>query len=463
MSMKMEKAKTLFDALSLLQMGALDTKEEFKAFYVAAAKARNAEEQDRTTMTLLSIKAARTPCHILFSGHLGCGKSTELRRLGNLLEEAHFLVGIGMCVGNLNMNTLKHTDLILFILETLLKCAKDKNIPVHKSTLENIENYWKEEYTKIIKVETFAGSEISGSAELRTPTLLEKVFSIVASVRGSLRAQTDEQEEYRRKMEPSLPLFIGMVNDVIEDIRSEGVKKGFNDAPPVVMLDQLEKATPEVAKELFEKHSQDLVRLKAHLVIPFPIDRRYTPSYNQIKSYYSSEWTLPMIKLRTWDAQTRTYTPFNTGKEVLREIILKRMDETLFAGDVLNNIIEKTGGFLRDLFTVVYDATLNAAARESGCTEKKNMIDEEDMMVALIKLQSSISAGFPDSGRARLERIKNGEKHYAADEELMVFLRSGAVFEYNGKRWVDLHPLVLEWLDETRAEKEAVSGTKLET
>jgi len=437
-----EKAKTLFDSLSLLQMGALDTKEEFEAFYVAASEARNAEEQDRTTMTMLSIQASRVPCHILFSGHLGCGKSTELWRLGSLLEEASYLVGIGICDENLDMNTVKYTDLILFILETLLKCAKDKKVPVRAKTLENIENYWKEEYSKIISIQKNAGIEINGSAELKTPNLLSKVFAIVASVRGILRAQSDEREEYRRKMEPSLNLFIGMINDVIEDIRNAGIKKGFNDAPPIVLLDQLEKSTREVAAELFEKHSQDLVRLKVHLVIPFPIEMRYTPSYNQVKNYYTGEWILPMIKQQTWNEQTRTYTPFNQGKAVLRDIIFKRMDEALFADGVLDYMIEKTGGFLRDLFTVVYDAALNAVARKSV------RIEENDMMVSLTKLQSSISCRFPDSSRARLERIKNGEKYYASDEELMALLGSGAVFEYNGKRWVDLHPLVLDWLND---------------
>ena len=453
---KPEKAKTLFDSLSILQMGALDTKEEFEAFYVSASQARNADEQDRTTMTMLSIQAAKNPCHILFSGHLGCGKSTELWRLCNLLEDNNYLVGLGICDDNLDMTTVKYTDLILFILETLLRCARDKKIPVRTKSLENIENYWKEEYTEITEVQKSAGIEIDTSIEGRTPTILAKVFSVVASVRGSLRTQSDKREEYRRKMEPSLNLFIGMVNDVIKDIRTAGIKKGFKDAPPIVLLDQLEKANREVAAELFEKHSQDLVRLNVHLVVPFPIEMRYTPNYNQIKNYFSCDWILPMIKLRSWDDQKQSYASFDIGKEVLRNIIFKRMDDTLFAEGVLDYIIEKTGGFLRDLFTVIFDAALNGTARKS------NRIEEKDMMVALTKLQSGISCRFPESGRARLERIKNGEKRYASDEELMVFLGSGAVFEYNGKRWVDLHPLVEDWLEETRAEKEKVGDKQRE-
>lgn len=455
MPFELKKADSLFDSLSLLKVGALDSKEEFAAFYVAAAGARNAEEMDRTEQTMISIQVSPSPRHILYSGHLGCGKSTELRRLGSMLKQEGFLVGIGVCDENLDLTTVKYTDLILFILETLLRCAQDENIPVCEKTLTNIESYWKEEHAITFTDTTDAGVKAGASIEAQTPKLLSRVLSISASVRSDLRIQSEKRNEYRRKLEPSLNVFIGLVNDFIDDIRSAGVKKGFKDAPPIVLLDQLEKANVEAMADLFEKHSQDLVRLRLHLVIPFPIYMCYTPSYNQIKNYYSDEWIIPMIKLQTWDEKTKTYDPFAPGAEILHKIITKRMDESLFTEGVLAKIIEKTGGFLRDLFTVVYDAALNAVTieiskAEEKDKEEKSRIEEKDMLVALEKLQSSISRMFPNSSRARLEKIKSGEKHYASDQELMVLMQSGAVFEYNGKRWVDLHPLVADWLDDTR-------------
>ena len=443
-------AKTLFESLSRLRKRALVTEEEFEAYYVPASEARNAEETDRTLKTLLSIQTADEPCHILFSGHLGCGKSTELRRLGRELEADGFLVGIGVCEENLDMNTVKYTDLILFILETLLKCAEEKKIPINEKSLEHIEDYWKSVHTTVQEDKNVVGIGIGGAIEARTPGLLAQVFSAVVSVRSLLSTQSEARDEYRRVIEPSFSTFIGLVNEVISDIRQAGMRAGFKDAPPVVLLDDLEKANRDATAELFDKHSQDLTKLHLHLVIPFPIEMCYTPSYNQIRNHYNSgsgEWILPMIKLRDWDEKTRTYKPFEKGPEILRSIISRRMDKGLFVGNTLDTMIEKTGGFLRHLFTAVFEAALNAASRQSP------HIEEKDVTVALQKVQDSVSRMFPDSGRARLERIKNGDKHYAADEELMVFLRSGAVFEYNGKRWVDLHPLVLDWLEETQGEK----------
>ena len=453
MHSQLAKANTLFDSLSLLQMGALDSKEEFDTFYVAAAEARNAAEGDRTIKTLLSIEASKRPCHILYSGHMGCGKSTELRRLCHELKGSRFIVGIGVCDENLDMTTMQHTDLILFIMETLLKCANDNNIQVSGDALANIEDYWKDERSTTIDKTSDASLAVGVGLEAKTPNLLAKVLLAVGSARSDLRIQSEKRDTLRRKIEPDLNTFIGMVNDLIDSIRAAGANKGFRDAPPVILLDQLEKVGKDVAADLFEKHSQDLTRLRSSLVLPFPIEMCYTPSYNMVKNYYTDEWILPMVKLRTWSEQHKGYEPYEKGKETLRAIIHRRMADCLFSGNTLDMIIEKTGGFLRDLFRVVYDAALNAIVRQGKSTEAQNvgiLIEAPDAMAALANLQSSITRRFPDSCRERLGKIKNGEKRYAFDEELMMLLRSGAVFEYNGERWVDLHPLVSDWLGKTR-------------
>ena len=441
----LRQAKTLRESLPYLKYKELNNEEKFNAFYEPVSIARNDMEQDRTMKTALFIYAAVEPCHIIYSGHIGCGKSTELYRLSRMLKDEGYIVGIGDCYKNLDMKTVKYTDVILFILETLLKCADENGIPVKKETLENIEAYWDTVHTTV--KENGFGSEISvnSAVEARSPGILAKVFSIIISVRGLLRSNSDIRDEYRRVIEPKFSSFIEMVNDVIDDIRTVREQRGFLRTIPVILLDQLEKADPDASVELFEKHSQELTQLHLHLIIPFPIEMCYKPSYNQIKNFFEHEWILPMIKLRNWEEKTLSYAPYPIGKEVLRSVINKRMDEKLFAEGVLDNMIEKTGGFLRHLLDAVFEAGLNASVK-GGI-----IIDETDMNVSLTNLQASITRMFPDSGIPRLEKIINGEKYYASDEELMVFLRCGAVFEYNGKRWVDVHPLIFDWINETRA------------
>ena len=442
-----KKAETLYEALSVFQLCALETADDFDQFYVEAAEARNADEYDRTKKTMVAIKASKSPCHILFSGHKGCGKSTELYRLYNMFKNDGYLVAIGRCDSNLNMNTMEYTDLILFILETLFKCAQENDLAIDESILKSIESYWNKIH-EIVKEKT-GETKVEGSisANVKSPSLLARVLSLTASFRSDLSLSSKNSDVIRETIKPRLDLFYSIANDFINNIQISGVQRGFKDTFPIVLIDQLEKANIEVLINLFENHSQDLTKLQSHLVFPFPIEMCYKPSYHYIKNYFTEEWVLPMIKLRTWDEQTHSYVEFNTGKTVLRSIVEKRMNINKISDGILDDIINKTGGYLRNLFEAIYDAILNSIARGS------DIVETQDMTVALNSLQSSITRRLDEKNRFRLEMIINGDKKYGADDVMMDFLSSGIVFEYNGDRWVDLHPLVEDWIIKTRAFK----------
>jgi hypothetical protein len=48
----------------------------------------------------------------------------------------------------------------------------------------------------------------------------------------------------------------------------------------------------------------------------------------------------------------------------------------------------------------------------------------------------------------RVKKIHGGDLRATQDPELSELLYSGAVFEYNGDRWVDLHPLIRKYIDD---------------
>lgn len=117
-------------------------------------------------------------------------------------------------------------------------------------------------------------------------------------------------------------------------------------------------------------------------------------------SYFITK-TLPMIKIETIEGQS-----FAEGIAIMKEIIKKRADLTLFEAGVLEHLIRYTGGSLRDLFH-----TVNASAKRAE-RRKSTAVSMEDAERALDELQASV------------------------------------VLEYNGKRWHNVHPLVARFLDE---------------
>jgi hypothetical protein len=396
----------------------------------------------------MAFAGAKEPCHILFSGHMGSGISTELCRLLAMLEDGGHLVCYANIEGKLDQNTLKHTDLVVFLLESLLICAAEKGIAIKADKLEFIKSYLQTEDTRIMSSSGKQQTELDASIELKIPPLLGAVLGIVAKLRALLQLTSEYREEWRRKIEPDITIYIEMINDVILELRSAASKKGYIDSPPIILIDSLEKVSYGSALELFRSHSVELTKVFASMVVSFPVALSYTPEFSQIASNYRYNVRLPMIKLRTWDQNERRYIEADVpldkspGCIALREIILRRVDESLISEDALMLMIQKTGGFLRDLLFASYSATLNALGN------KRSRIEVIDARIALNRMRSEISARFPMQSAPVLLSIIGGDKIHSFDSKgLVELLQSGAVLEYNGDRWVDAHPLVKEWME----------------
>ncbi len=148
-----------------------------------------------------------------------------------------------------------------------------------------------------------------------------------------------------------------------------------------------------------------------------------------------------MIKIRNWQ-QGAYQEGYTEGVDTVKAIIGKRADLSLFAEEALQELIYYTGGYIRDLFRCICEAALRARLRKSS------VIELEDARKALAVLESDINGRYGDELIGKMEDIYNGNKHVSSSEEITVLLQNGAVLEYNGTRWCDLHPLVEKWLVE---------------
>lgn len=156
-----------------------------------------------------------------------------------------------------------------------------------------------------------------------------------------------------------------------------------------------------------------------------------------MESYFVTK-TLPMIKIETIDAQL-----FQDGINIIREIVKKRASLDLFEEDVLEKMIRYTGGSLRDLFH-----TINAAATRA-VRRKGNAVSMEDAERALEELKTSLTRRIEKKNYDFLMNIYNGNKELIEDKEMLLeMLQASVVLEYNGKRWHNVHPLVVKFFRE---------------
>lgn len=434
------KAQELSQIQDVFHSNPLQDETEINKFYQDATEARTGDAYSGFVekMDLLLEDSHHSHIHKLFIGHAGVGKTTELFRLKHIAEEKGFLTCLGRCDIDLDSGDIEYTDVLFYILDLLVNKACDEGLKISDNVVKKIENYWNSntELHKTISMQGEAELSFAAGTELGIKTVIQ----LLANVKAILKNSAESKKEIRTQIEPRSSELIHQIKEVIEEIKKQLQGKKRPEIP-FVILDGLDKIPLGQARKIFQENGSRFQSLPIHLLVTFPISLSYTPEYKDIQVWFPNPEKLPMIKIKNW--QQGVYQEnYTEGMETIKAIISKRADLALFTNDALQELITYTGGYIRDLFRCICDAALRARLRKS------RVIELEDARKALAVLESDINGRYSDELIGKMEDIYKGNKHVSSSEEITVLLQIGAVLEYNGTRWCDLHPLVEKWLIE---------------
>ncbi len=367
----------------------------------------------------------------LLLGHRGCGKSTELNRMTERLEKRGYPVKTITCSMDLDLFNIVYSDLFILMGEALLELADESGCRMERGLLNDILHFWTEGVEITTSKEVTEASLESGiSAE--TPGILAKVLKLFAKMKTDLKFNEETRKEYRSKISIRSSEWIEMLSRV-----SELITKKLGGKRPIIIFEDLDKLNPEDAWKVFYQYAAVLSGMTFPVIYTFPIGLSYDARFSAMESYFVTK-TLPMIKIETIDGW-----PFEDGIAVIREIVEKRADLRLFEDKVLEELIQYTGGSLRDLFHAINAAAKRAERRSSEA------ISMEDADRALEELKTSLTRRIEKKDYSFLLNIYQGNKELIEDKEMLLrMLQASVVLEYNGKRWHNVHPLVIRFLKE---------------
>jgi energy-coupling factor transporter ATP-binding protein EcfA2 len=424
-------AKNLIDAYDVCEVAPLQGK-DLDRFYLPLLEARSSEAIVQVEQILKQQQAEKFAT-ILFTGHRGCGKSTELHRIEEKCKNDYLTVFLD-AIDETDINDLEYIDLYLAVIRRVELALRQVDIKFDRQLLQSVETWFKEitketEETVAISIDTEAEASLSGEV----PFLAKLLFKLKGQIKNGTSQKTIVREKLIRevsRMKSDINLLLG---DGLRKLRKKFPHyKGF-----LVIVDNLENCPIEISHKLFFDYASQLQELHCTIVYTVPISILYSP--RGLNAAFGDPHIVPMVNIYQLDRGKYPLAYNPKGLDAVAEIIAKRVDiNAIFASrNELLELVKASGGHVRQLIQLMQRACLTAQGRNH------DRIQIDDVDYAIKQLQFSFERSTPKKYFTELANIAL-TKEIQDDEIGQQMLFSSAVLEYNGSdRWNYPNPLLM--------------------
>ncbi len=410
-------ARNLNDAYNAV-LSDLEDERLFDAYYVNRPDSPIQEIKTRLTLSL-------TPVKILFAGQSKSGKTTELFRLIRELKDRYFTVYYSI-FRDMEPADIKYQDLLVFTAIKLSEEAIRKKVKIDEHLAKILSDWLIQISGEVFKTEI--------KEKTKRLKLGAKLRWLVGEIGGGFKTNATLRTEIRRKVEPRIGEIVEKIDTLTGTIKSNTGKD------PLLIIDDLEKIDMKVAEEIFYGHSQTLGRPNLKIIYTFPKAMTYTDKGRIIATQLSNPIHLPNIMTSNRKGQLE-----KAGLELLRKIILRRVDESLFEPDALNHLLKTSNGVLADLFSILAGACITSLSKGNS------RITWEDVDTHSQYLTDEFRRAIRERYYPILAQVYK-EKRAENDQNLWDMLHILAVLEYRDKEGIfyDVHPAVVPLLEEKK-------------
>jgi hypothetical protein len=361
---------------------------------------------------------------LLFTGHRGSGKSTELIRLASALSDHYFTVYYTV-EEVLDMADIDYKDVLLSLGYALYSEAKAKKVRLPKALLEDLVGWYS---TTLKEVE----GAISADAEVE-----EKADFWFLKLLARQRSEVATREVIRRQLESRLSDLIVRIDDIVRAIEK---RAGH---PVLAIVDGLDKVMDlDKAQRMYYTGGANLTQPHCKAIYTVPLALFHTSEFGQVRMTFDDFYSLPNLKVHHRDGR-----PDETGRDTLHGLIHRRVAPGVLAPEAVGRLAELSGGVLRELVALARDACSFARVR------KGERVEVEDVEHAASRLRSVFAGLLTDEHYRELWRIHTDPHHrYTNSEAAQQLVHNLSLLEYDedGDSWWDVHPVVRPLLEERR-------------
>ena len=283
--------------------------------------------------------------YYLFCGHRGSGKSTELRHLRNQFHgtERYYVV-FADAAQELDVHNLRYQDILLHLAAKLTdQLQRDDDVhdisATHLQPLCDwfVERVEKREETKQFALESKAGMEVTPSVPF-----LAKVYG---SMSTTFKTNSSYKVELRLALQNYFSDFAAAFNDLVAVAQSE-----LGDRRLLFVVDGTDRLRDQDARAFFVSDVHQLQQVTGLFIYCAPIHLAYEEG-GQAAQNFDRVFHLPMIKVENEDGSRN-----EAGLQVMREMLYRRADSSLFDEGVADELAQACGGHPRELLRLLGNA-----------------------------------------------------------------------------------------------------------
>lgn len=382
----------------------------------------------------------------LVSGQRGTGKSTELLRLKQLLEDTeddHYIVFYLDVLDYLSESEpVEITDFLLAASAGLAKQAQERFgfDALHES-------YWK-------RMKNLLTAEV----QLEDISLKTGVDAFGVDIKARLKRDASFKKQLQKAARGHIITLTNNVNTFVSELVAQVRKQQKNDQLKIAFIvDSFEQIRGNAQNsnhvhdsmvQLFSSYGENLHLPEIHFVITVPpYLTTAAPGISRLTGS-NPTLTLPSLHIRQKDGSLDV-----DALQVMRSIVWRRSKAatTIFTKKAIDQLAQASGGDLRNFFAMLRTALLKAGARttvhlpvaskyidQSTESLRRDMLPISDEEVKwLFRVHTSKKAELPS-----LEALPALARLF--DATLVINYR-------NGDDWYDIHPLVRDYVIERQA------------
>lgn len=425
------RATTLKQAYRVCDLVPL-TGDAINKYYVDLSSVRNTKAINNIDQCL-SFQDPEEFTTMLFTGHRGCGKSTELRQIQRKWEQEYFIIYIE-ADQEVDIDDARYTDLYLVIIKQVEYALRKVGIKFDQDLLNNFENWFKEvteeSEESVEKSVSMSGTLEVNSSPLPVPFIAKLLVKLLAQIKGSNRQKTT----IRQTLEQDISRLQSDINLLLQN----GLKKLRQKFPDykgiLVIVDNLDRVPPHVGEHLFFDYAPQLQNLCCNIIYTVPIAIVY--SAKKVSNFFDDVNIVPMVNVYNLVRETADLDYKEEVLKAITSIIERRVDvDTIFENkDDLLRLAKASGGHVRQLMQMMRKSITNSV--------KSNKITSDAVTIAIKDIQFDFERIIPDNHYSTLVNVYLN-KEVTNNEIGQLILSNTSALEYNGtERWNYINPVV---------------------